>query len=99
MYRRDYKDLCNLSIGSEIVYVDELSGEKNSGIVGFIENDQNNQTGFVYVISPYKDENIHTCEYNGINYKEIIVFDNIPNNINNWYRDSVYGEFGKYVGK
>lgn len=100
MYRRDYNELPQITIGSEIIYIDELSGEKNSGIVGFIEDmGEDLQVAFVYIISPYKNENVNICEYNGINYKEIIVFDNVPNSMHGWHRDSIYGTFGKYAGK
>ena len=50
----------------------------------------------VLIASPYNDENIH--EENGIRYKDIMMFDDIPNDINGWGRDPIIKEYGKFVG-
>ena len=95
MYKRPYEALQYL--GNEIVYIDEITGEKSSGIV--VKKERLNDTAvMVYIASPYDDENIHD-EGDGIRYKEIFMFDSVPNDINGWGRDAVLKEYGKYIGE
>ena len=90
MYRRSIWELPEL--GKEIIYTDQETREARDGIVMYIEQlDQN--TVFAYIASPYKDENIH--EDFGVKYRDIVVFDNIPNNINGWDRDLLQGELSR----
>lgn len=97
MIRRDINSINQLC--SEISYIDEFTEQKITGIVSAIEYMPNN-VAFVYVTSPYKEENTKTEYVNGklISYKDIIVFDDKPTTINNWHRDSIMGQYGKYVG-
>lgn len=97
MIRRDINTLGK--VGSEIIYIDELTEQKVTGAVSAIEVISHN-LAFVYVTSPYKDENTKT-EMVGdklITYKDIIVFDDKPNTMNKWHRDSILGQYGKYIG-
>lgn len=83
-------------LDKEIIYIDEKTGNKVSGIVMYKEI-VNEHLAFVYVASPYKDENIH--EDYGFKYKDIIIFDDKSNESNGWYRDSVLANYGKYIRK
>ena len=94
MLVRDIKTLPML--GNEIIYIDEKTGNKVSGIVMYKEI-VNEHLAFVYVASPYKDENTHK-DY-GFDYKDIIVFDDRGNDNNGWYRDTVLANYGKYIRK
>ena len=93
MYVRDINTLPDL--GNEIVYIDEITREERSGIVMYVER-VSDKLAFVYVASPDKKEN---DKWEGsINYRDIITFDDKPININGWNRDTVMGEYGKYIG-
>lgn len=94
MYRRNIAELNNL--GKEIIYIDQLTQEKRSGIVMYVEEVDPN-TYFAYIASPYKDENIH--EDFGFKYRDIVVFDNIPNTIEGWDRDLMQGELSRIKNK
>lgn len=93
MYVRPYESLRYL--GDEIVYLDEITGEKRSGIVVGRETIAE-QSVMVYVASPYEDENIHS--EGAIKYRDIIMFDNYSNDIKGWGRDPITKEYGKYLG-
>lgn len=73
-------------IGNEIIYNDPKTGEIVSGLVGKIDYDDPN-TAFVYIISPYDDEN---DKIEGVfKYKDIMVFDNLPEQNNGWFLDGL----------
>ena len=93
MYVRPYEALEQL--GNEIVYIDEMSGEKRTGIVVGKER-IGEKSVMVFVASPYDDEN--DKQEGIIKYRDIIMFDDIPNDINGWGRDPVIKEYGKYIG-
>ena len=92
MLVRDIRTLPML--GNEIIYIDEKTGLKVSGLVMYKEV-VNEHLAFVYVASPYQDENIHE-EY-GFKYKDIIVFDDKGTENSGWYRDTILANYGKYV--
>lgn len=94
MIKRDISTIDEL--GNEIIYIDEYTGERRSGIVMYKEIVDYN-LAFIYVASPYKEEN--DKEENGFKYRDIIVFDNIDNTLNGWHRDTILGNYGKYIGK
>ena len=95
MYHRNISDLPQLT--QEIMYLDQVTLEQKVGIVMYIEQ-LNPELAFVYVASPYKEENIH--EDFGVLYKDIIVFDTLPNeDPSGVYRDPVLGMYGKYTGE
>lgn len=82
-------------VGDEIIYIDEITGEKRSGlVVGSEKLDENSV--MVFVASPYDDENIH--KEGDISYRDIFMFDSYPNDIHGWGRDPVMKEYGKYIG-
>ena len=93
MIHRDIQTLN--SLGNEVVYIDELTGETINGIVmkkEFIEPN----ICFVYVASPYKEQN--KKQEGNMFYKDIIVFDPFPNEVNGILKDTVLGNYGKAVG-
>lgn len=93
MYHRNISTLPQLT--QEVMYIDEITLEERVGIVMYIEQ-VNPELAFVYLASPYKKENIH--EDFGVQYKDIMVFDNVPNEDESGvYRDPVLGMYGKYV--
>ena len=95
MYHRHINELPEIT--QEIMYLDEMTLEQKVGIVMYVEQ-VNPELAFVYLASPYKEENIH--EDFGVRYKDIMVFDNIKNEDESGaYRDSVLGMYGKYVGR
>lgn len=95
MYHRNIAELPQLT--QEIMYLDEMTLEQKVGIVMYVEQ-VNPELAFVYIASPYKEENIH--EDFGVQYKDIMVFDSIPNEDESGvYRDTVLGRYGKVVGK
>jgi hypothetical protein len=95
MYHRNIADLPQLT--QEIMYLDQLTLEQKVGIVMYVEQ-VNPELAFVYVASPYKEENIH--EDFGVLYKDIFVFDTLPNEDQSGvYRDPVLGMYGKYTGE
>ena len=95
MLHRPYDQLAN--VGNEVVYLDQLTLEKRTGIVMWIE-ELAPRTAFVYLASPYKDENVH--QENGIAFRDIMVFDDIPNEDESGvYRDHVIGQYGKFTGE
>lgn len=84
-------------VTKEVIYLDEITLEEKVGIVMYIEQ-VNPELAFVYLASPHKEENIH--EDFGVQYKDIMVFDNIPNEDESGvYRDAVLGTYGKIVGE
>lgn len=93
MYLRPYESLQYL--GNEIVYLDEITGEKRSGLVVGRET-ISEHTIMVFVASPYDDENIH--QEGSIRYKDIFMFDEFPNDNHGWGRDPIRKEYGKYIG-
>lgn len=98
MYKRDLSTLPEL--GAEIIYLDELTGQQISGIVLYVEY-LDEHTTFAYIASPYKDENNkEEILDNGmkLQYRDIIVFDDKPNTMHGWHRDTILGNYGKYVG-
>ena len=95
MYHRDIKEITQL--GQEIIYIDESTAQKISGVVGRIEYADKN-TAFVYVVSPYKDENIHT-EQDGFAYKDIIVFDNQPETVNGWHKNDTLARSKNWINR
>lgn len=94
MYHRNINELPQVT--KEVMYLDELTLEPRVGIVVFIEQ-VNDELAFVYLASPYKEDNIH--EDFGVMYKDIMVFDNIPNEDESGaYMDPIMGMYGKKVG-
>lgn len=86
-----HRDIATLDYNmKEIMYIDELTGETINGIVMKIEQVDKN-TAFVYVASPYKDEN--TKQEDNFFFKDIIVFDNRPNEENGWYKDTILANY------
>ena len=86
-----HRDIATLDqLGSEIMYIDELTGETVAGIVMRVER-MDEHTAFVYVASPYKDENVKV--EGNLQYKSIIVFDDRPNTINGWHQDTILGNY------
>lgn len=94
MYKRPYESLSEL--GKEIIYIDQKTGETCSGLVVKKET-IGDRAVMVFVASPYDDENVHD-EGDGIRYKEIFMFDDVPNDIHGWGRDPILKEYGKYAG-
>lgn len=88
MLHRDIRTL--QEVGREIIYIDELTGETINGIVAYIEQ-VDPYTAFVYIASPYKDEN--NKREGNILYKDIMVFDNRPNTIEGWHQDVILGNY------
>jgi len=84
MIHRDIKTLS--SLGSEIHYIDELTGERIAAIVGKIEK-IDDFTVFVYAVSPYKDEN--TKQEGTLFFRDIIVFDDKPEIVNGIHKDYI----------
>ena len=93
MYVRPYEALEKL--GNEIMYIDELSGETRTGLVVGKER-IGDRAVMVLVASPYDDENNKVEGM--IRYRDIIMFDDMPNDVNGWGRDAVLKEYGKYIG-
>lgn len=92
MYHRDIKTLPNL--GKELVYIDEFTREERTGIVMKVEQIEPNVV-FVYIASTRKEENDKV--EGTILYRDIFVFDDLPNEIGGFYKDTVLGEFSKYI--
>ena len=91
----------------EIQWNDEITGELRSGIVGKVEY-LDETTAFVYVIDSFDLENNKEIEPQtgmpgqpgfmpGFTYADIIVFDDKPNNIEGWARDSIKENYDKYT--
>jgi hypothetical protein len=94
MIHRPYDQLTE--IGNEVVYLDPLTMDKCTGIVMMVEQ-LAPRTAFVYLASPYKDENIH--QENGIAFRDIMVFDDVPNEDDcGVYRDHIIGQYGRFTG-
>lgn len=85
MIHRNIKDINSLN--GEISYIDADTGEVVNGVVGKIEY-LDPVTAFVYVVSPYKEENTKT-EPDGFAYRDIVVFDNKAEYDHGWYKDFV----------
>ena len=95
MIHRPYDQL--QSVGKEVVYLDPFTMDQRTGIVMNVEH-LAPRTAFVYLASPYKDENTH--EENGIKFRDIMVFDDVPNEDDSGvYRDPILGQYGKYTGE
>lgn len=94
MYVRPYEALEQL--GNEIVYLDEMSGEKRTGLVVGKER-IGEKAVMVFIASPYDNEN--DKQEGMIRYRDIFMFDDIPNDINGWGRDSILKNFGKFIGE
>lgn len=84
MYHYSYNDLQNL--GNEIIYPDQYTGDIRSGIVLKVEHIAP-RTAMVYVMSPYDEENDKLEE--GFRFKDIMVFDDRPNEENGWYKNGI----------
>ena len=96
MIHRPYDQL--QEVGSEVVYLDQLTLDKRTGIVLKIEH-LSPRVAFVYLMSPYKDENTHVDEETGASYRDIMIFDDVPNeDPSGAYRDPVLGQYGRYAG-
>ena len=81
-----HRDIATLDPNmKEIMYIDELTGETINGVVMKIEY-INPNAAFVYV-----DEN--TKQEDGFMFKDIIVFDNRPNQENGWYKDTILANY------
>lgn len=94
MYHRNINELSQLT--KEVMYLDELTLETRVGIVVFVEH-VNDTLCFVYLASPYKEENVH--EDFGVMYKDIMVFDDISNEDESGaYKDPIMGMYGKKIG-
>lgn len=94
MYHKNIESIVDL--GSEVIYVDESTGEKISGVVGRVEY-LDSKTAFVYVVSPYDDENNH--EEDGFRYRDIIVFDDKPESINGWHKNETLARSKNYLNR
>lgn len=95
MIHRPYDQLSN--VGKEVAYLDPLTLDQRTGIVVFIEH-LSARSAFVYLASPYKDENVH--QENGFTFRDIMVFDDVPNEDDSGvYRDPIIGQYGKYTGE
>lgn len=95
MIHRPYGQL--EKVGKEVAYLDPLTLEPRTGIVVFVEH-LSPRTAFVYLASPYKDENVH--QENGASFRDIMVFDDILNEDESGvYRDPIIGQYGKYTGE
>lgn len=95
MIHRPYDQLEH--VGKEVVYLDPLTLDKRTGIVVSIEQ-LGPRMAFVYLASPYKDENVH--QENGMAFRDIMVFDDVPNEDESGvYRDPIIGQYGKYTGE
>ena len=94
MYVRPYEALEQL--GNEIVYLDEMSGEKRTGLVVGKER-IGEKAVMVFIASPYDNEN--DKQEGMIRYRDIFMFDDLPNDINGWGRDSILKNFGKFIGE
>ena len=94
MYVRPYEALEQL--GNEIVYLDEMSGEKRTGLV-VGKKRIGEKAVMVFIASPYDNEN--DKQEGMIRYRDIFMFDDLPNDINGWGRDSILKNFGKFIGE
>lgn len=94
MYHRHISELSKLT--KEIIYLDEITFEERVGIVLKIEQLHPN-LAFVYVASTRKEDN-DKIEGN-LQYRDIIVFDDKPNEIEWIYKDPVIGEFNNFIEK
>lgn len=95
MIHRPYDQL--QYVGNEVVYLDPLTIDKRTGIVMAVEH-LSERVAFVYLASPYKNENIH--QENGVAFRDIMVFDDVPNEDESGvYRDHIIGQYGKYTGE
>ena len=75
-------------VWNEIIYNDPVSGEVVSGVIGRIDREGN--VAFVYIISPYDDENdkIEPIDERRIfKYKDIMIFDEFGEEMEGWMRD------------
>lgn len=91
----------------EIQWNDEITGELRSGVVSKVEY-LDETTAFVYVIDSFDLENNKQIEPQvgtpgqlgfipGFTYADIIVFDDKPNNMEGWARDSIKENYDKYT--
>lgn len=77
-------------IGNEIIYNDPVSGEVVSGLIGKIDREGN--VAFVYIISPYDDENDKIEPIDGksiFKYKDIMVFDEFEDEMEGWMKNPI----------
>ena len=93
MYLRPYEALEQL--GNEIIYLDQITGQKRSGIIVGKERLSPTEV-MVLVASPYDNENDKTEGI--IRYRDIFMFADIPNDVHGWGRDPIIKEYGKYIG-
>ena len=82
----DISKLNEIQVNKEVIYIDEHTMEERRGIVLYIEHITPDCT-FVYVASPYKEEN--DKQEGSIFYRDIFVFDNIPNELQGICRDPI----------
>lgn len=94
MYHKDIRTITQL--GQEIIYVDENTAQKVSGVVGRIEYLDSN-TAMVYVVSPYQDENIHVED--GFAYRDIIIFDNQPETVEGWHKNDTLARSRNHLNR
>lgn len=91
MIHRDVRTLPKL--GNQIQYIDALSGDIVTAIVGRVQQVAENSY-FVFAVSPYKDEN-DKQESDGFVYRDIVVFDDQPEEIEGWRKDFIRAQYEK----
>lgn len=93
-------------IQNQVQYNDDITGELRYGFAHKIEwLDQN--TAFVYIVDndPNKNDKLEPAFGNPgtpnfvpeFKYTDIMVFDDKPNNLNGWARDSIKENYDKYT--
>ena len=73
-----------------------MAGEKRTGLVVGKER-IGEKAVMVFIASPYDNEN--DKQEGMIRYRDIFMFDDLPNDINGWGRDSILKNFGKFIGE
>lgn len=105
MIRRNIKDFDELIEGNkEVIYIDEIDEKQKSAVAGKIEKLDEN-TIFVYLVSHYEEENVHEEPFTmpdgsikKLKYCDIMVFDNVPNEIEGIVRDPIMAEYSRITG-
>ena len=95
MYHMNIESITQL--GQEIIYIDESTAQKLSGVVGRIEY-LDSKTAFVYVVSPYNDEN-NKVEPDGFRYRDIIVFDDQPETVEGWHKNDTLARSKNWINR
>ena len=97
MICRPYEEAKYLTIGSDVQYLDQNTYEPIDAKVVYMEQVGENVI-FAYLASSDNTEN-NKSDF-GVKYKDIMVFDTLPNEMpDGSYRDPIYGEHGKLVGR